>query len=158
MRDMRGGEKAWQHIKEGVPLRVEIGPRDIQKDELFVGRRDKGPKEKTSIPRLEFIKTVSNILTEMQDNIFNKALQFREAHSKDIKNLQEFEAFFGKADDDKGGGFAYAFWHESAIGHELLPKLKVTPRCIPLKQSGETGVCIFTGKPTSQKVIFAKSY
>ncbi len=65
-RDIRGGDKAWQHIKKGVPLRVEVGPRDIQSNSVFVGRRDRGPKEKQGIPRAEFVATVGQILDDIK--------------------------------------------------------------------------------------------
>ncbi len=157
-RDIRGGEKAWQYIKQGVPLRVEIGPRDMAKNEVFVGRRDKGVKDKVGIPREQFVQTVSSILEEIQKNIFHKALQRRTENMKKIENLKDFEAFFGGSEDSSAGGFALVHWNEAAVGHEILAKLKVTPRCIPLDGEKENGVCIFTGKPSSKRVIFAKAY
>jgi prolyl-tRNA synthetase len=159
-RDMRGGDKAWQAIKQGVPVRVEVGPRDIAKNELFVGRRDKGPKEKTSIPRADFVKGVSNLLQEIQDGLYAKALAFRDSNIRRIDSLAEFEKFFS-GDEEKGqyqGGFASVHWNEAATGHEVLGRLKVTPRCIPLDAPAEEGVCIFTGKPSKKRVLFAKSY
>lgn len=157
-RDLRGGEKAWQYIKQGVPVRVEIGPRDIAKNEVFVGRRDKGVKEKSSIARDHFIKEISSILGDIQKNIFEKALERRRLNMKKIETLKEFENFFGGSEESVAGGFALVHWNESAIGHEILAKLKVTPRCIPLDGENEEGTCIFTGKPSSRRVIFAKSY
>lgn len=154
-RDLRGGEKSWQYIKQGVPLRVEIGPRDIAKNEVFVGRRDKGVKEKSSIPRDQFVRGIGATLDEMQKGLFEKAKTFREGHRRPIDSLKDFESFFA---DEKAGGFAEVHWNEAAIDHEILAKLKVTPRCIPLDGPGESGTCIFTGKPSSKRVIFAKAY
>lgn len=157
-RDMRGGEKSWYHIKQGVPVRVEVGPRDIAKGEVFVGRRDKGVKEKSSMTRDAFVQGIVSILNEMQNNLFERALKARQENTAQIENLKDFEAFFGNADSAKGG-FAIVNWCEKAIGHELLAKLKVTPRCIPLDGGKEvSGKCIFTGEPATHKVIFAKSY
>ncbi|MBX2987729.1 MAG: proline--tRNA ligase [Bdellovibrionaceae bacterium] len=156
-RDMRGGDKAWQAIKQGVPVRVEVGPRDIAKGEVFVGRRDKGPKEKSGIPRAQFVQTLPDILAEIQSNLFKKAAAFRDENLKRIDSLAEFEAFFS-GDEDKAGGFAAVHWNPAAIGHEVLARLKVTPRCIPLEGKEEKGQCIFTGQPSSKRVIFAKSY
>jgi len=154
-RDIRGGEKAWLAIKQGVPVRVEIGPRDIAKNEVFVGRRDKGPKEKASIPRAQFVSEIAKTLEEIQNNLFERAKAFRDSHTKEVNSLKEFEEFF----TDGGGGFAYAFWSPKAIGHEILPKLKVTPRCIPLNGGRDKkGKCIFTGEETDTRVIFAKAY
>jgi prolyl-tRNA synthetase len=155
-RDIRGGDKAWQYIKQGVPVRIEVGPRDIAKGEVFVGRRDKGPKEKAGQPRAQFVSSVTQTLDEIQQTLFDRAKAFREENTKKITTLAEFEKFFTGSDET--GGFAYCPWNEAAIGHELLTKLKVTPRCIPLKQEPVSGNCIFTGKPAQKWVIFAKAY
>jgi prolyl-tRNA synthetase len=155
-RDIRGGDKAWQYIKQGVPVRIEVGPRDIAKGEVFVGRRDKGPKEKAGQARAQFVSSITQQLDEIQQTLFDRAKAFREENTKKITSLAEFEKFFTGSDET--GGFAYCPWNEAAIGHELLPKLKVTPRCIPLKQEPVSGNCIFTGKPAQKWVIFAKAY
>jgi len=157
-RDMRGGEKAWQYIKQGVPVSVEVGPRDMTKGEVFVGRRDKGVKDKSGMARTTFVESLPKILDEIQQNIFNRAKTFREANTKKIDNLKDFETFFGGDAESQAGGFAMVHWNEAAIGHEILAKLKVTPRCIPLNAPEESGTCIFTGKPSKRRVIFAKSY
>jgi prolyl-tRNA synthetase len=156
-RDLRGGEKAWQYIKQGVPLRIEVGPRDLAKNEVFVGRRDKGVKEKTSMPRSEFVQKVGEILGDIQTNIYNRARKFRDENMKPLENLNDFKDFFS-GDESQTGGFAVVPWNEAAIGHELLAQLKVTPRCIPLEGTHQPGTCIFTGKPSTKRVIFAKSY
>jgi prolyl-tRNA synthetase len=159
-RDLRGGDKAWQAIKQGVPVRVEIGPRDIAKGEVFVGRRDHGPKEKKSLPRAQFVSGIAAMLQEIQDGMFKKALAFRDSNLRKIDSLQEFEKFFS-GDEEKGehlGGFAAVHWNVAATGHDLLARLKVTPRCIPLQGEKEEGKCLFTGQPSMQRVIFAKSY
>ena len=75
-RDLRGGEKTWQHIKRGVPLRLEIGPRDVAGDSVFVGRRD--TQEKKSVPRSEFVATVDQRLVEIQTALFDRALALRD--------------------------------------------------------------------------------
>lgn len=154
-RDMRGGDKAWLAIKQGVPVRVEVGPRDIAQNAVFVGRRDKGPKEKSGMPRAQFVETIGKILGEIQDGLFARAKAHRDANMKKIDSLKEFEAFFAAED---AGGFALVHWNKAAIGHEILPKLKVTPRCIPLEGYEEKGTCIFTGQPSDRRVIFAKAY
>lgn len=157
-RDLRGGEKAWQYIKQGVPIRVEVGPRDLAKNEVFVGRRDKGVKEKSSLPRDQFVSSIAGILNEIQETIYKRALTRRNDNMKKIDSLKEFEDFFGGSEDSQSGGFALVHWNEAAIGHEILARLKVTPRCIPLDASEEAGSCIFTGKSSSRRVVFAKSY
>ncbi len=158
LRDMRGGEKAWQYIKQGVPLRVEVGPRDIAKGEVFVGRRDKAVKDKSSLSKSAFVESVAKILEEIQGNILARAKKNLKENTKEINSLEEFSEFFGGSEESQSGGFAMIHWNEAAIGHEILAKLKVTPRCIPLVGKKESGKCIFTGQPSNQRVIFAKSY
>ncbi|WII73210.1 proline--tRNA ligase [Bdellovibrio sp. 22V] len=156
-RDMRGGEKAWQYIKQGVPVRVEVGPRDMAKGEVFVGRRDRGPKDKASQTKTAFVEGIANLLQEIQDGLFERAKKFRDEHIKRITNLQDFEKFFA-GDETTAPGFAMVPWCEEGMGHELLAKLKVTPRCAPLQQDAVQGNCIFSGKPATKWVLFAKSY
>ncbi|MBL6988578.1 MAG: proline--tRNA ligase [Bacteriovoracaceae bacterium] len=160
-RDMRGGDKAWSWIKKGAPIRLEIGPRDIDNDSVFVGRRDKGPKEKVSLSRSEFLKTVPNILSEIQNNIFTRALNFRNEHTRKIDNKDDFYAFFTPKNKNKPeihGGFALTHWSgESSVEQKIKDDLNVTIRCIPFDEK-ESGTCPFSGKPSKQRVIFAKSY
>ena len=156
-RDIRGGDKAWQYIKQGVPVRVEVGPRDMAKGEVFVGRRDKGPKEKSGQERNAFVANISNLLQEIQDGLFQKAKAFRDSNIKKITSLSDFEAYF-TGEENSAPGFALVPWCEAGIGHELLAKLKVTPRCQPLDQEPISGTCIFSGKPATKWVLFAKSY
>jgi prolyl-tRNA synthetase len=160
-RDIRGGDKAWQHIKKGVPLRVEVGPRDIQADAVFVGRRDRGPKEKQAIPRAEFIATVGNILDDIQDGLFQRAKAMRESFVQPIDSLADFEAFFTPKNPDKPeihGGLALSHWADDPTVEAKLKELKVTARCIPFDGPAEPGKCIFTGKPSPKRVVFAKAY
>jgi prolyl-tRNA synthetase len=157
-RDLRGGEKAWQYIKQGVPVRVEVGPRDMAKGEVFVGRRDKGVKEKSGMARNVFVESLPQILEEIQQTIYDRAKAMRDANMKNIDSLKDFENFFGGDAESSAGGFACVHWNEAAIGHEILAKLKVTPRCIPLDTAEEAGTCIFSGKPSKRRVVFAKAY
>jgi prolyl-tRNA synthetase len=160
-RDIRGGDKAWQHIKRGVPLRVEVGPRDIQSNSVFVGRRDRGPKEKQAIARPEFVATVGKILDDMQDGLFERARQMRESFKQPIDSLAEFEAFFTPKNPDKPeihGGLALSHWADDPVVEAKLKELKVTARCIPFDGPDEPGKCIFTGKPSKKRVVFAKAY
>lgn len=159
-RDMRGGEKTWGWIKKGVPIRLEIGPRDIASDSLFMGRRDDGSK--ASIARGEFVAKLAEILKSIQDNLFSRALKYREDNTKVINSKEEFYAYFTPQNETKPeihGGFALAHYDGSAEVEEMLRRdLKVTVRCIPLEGDKSEGTCIFTGKPSKQRVVFAKSY
>ncbi len=157
--DKRGGEKKWFHIKRGVPIRLEVGPRDIKNDSLFVGRRDQ-PKS-FGMPRAEFVERVSEILDEMQQGLFDKALKLRTDNTQQINSFDEFKAFFTPKNEGKPevhGGFAECYFVDCPETDAMLVPLKVTPRCAPVDQDAEPGVCIFTGKPTQTRGIFAKSY
>jgi len=152
-RDMRGGEKSWEHIKKGVPLRVEVGPKDLAKNQVVVGFRNKDHKDKQFVSPDELVQKASGWLADMQSELLAKAKAFKNSKTKEINSLAEFEAFF-----EKGSGFALCHWNEAAIGHEILAKYKVTPRCVPIDGPEESGTCIFTGKPSEKRVIFAKAY
>ncbi len=160
-RDIRGGEKAWNYIKQGVPLRLEIGPRDIEKDSVFMGRRDRKPKDKESINRTEFVNSVASILDDIQHGLFQRALEYREANTHEINSLDDLRDFFtpkNSAKPEIHGGFARVHWVDDPSVEAELKSLKATHRCIPLDGAEEAGTCIFTGKPSRKRVIIAKSY
>jgi len=160
-RDLRGGEKAWYHIKRGVPLRLEVGPRDVASGSVFLGRRDKDPKDKKGVPRAELVQTLTKILDEMQDGLYAKALKLRDENSRDIADWGEFVKFFTPKNEDKPeihGGFARSHFAGGPDALEKLKALKVTARCIPLGLEKVPGKCVVTGRPTDTRVIFAKSY
>ena len=156
-RDIRGGEKKWHHVKRGVPLRLEIGPKDIEKDSVFVGRRDQ-PK---SIPmdRSQLISTVGSMLADMQRSLYDKALNLRKENSKEITSESDFRDFFSSRDENEiHGGFAHCHFSDEDQLEPLLKELKVTIRCIPRDGHDNPGTCFFTGQPTDKKAIFAKAY
>jgi prolyl-tRNA synthetase len=172
-RDLNGGEKAWYHIKRGVPIRLEIGPRDVQAGSVFMGRRDLPTKEKKGVPMKQFVEQCAAILTEIQNTLLQRATELRDSNTRKIDSLKEFEAFFtaknqsANSDDDDDarsdlhGGFALCHFADGDLDPkvgELLKKLKVSTRCIPLAGEKEAGKCLFTGKPSSARVIFAKAY
>ena len=161
-REGRGGDKVWSWIKKGIPIYLEIGPRDIASDSVFVGRRDKSRKERFGMGRTEFINKVPDILTDIQNGLFEKAKAFRDSNIKTIDNKDEFYKFFTPANKDKPeihGGFALCHWNGSAAVEEQVKNdLNVTIRCIPLDGKLEDGKCVISGEPSKQRVIFAKSY
>jgi prolyl-tRNA synthetase len=160
-RDLRGGEKVWHHIKRGVPLRVEVGPRDMQQDAVFLGRRDKAPNEKSSLPREQFLATCTQLLDEIQQTLFDRALALREANSCRIEDRQQFIDYFTPKNGDKPeihGGFAWCHYVDSKETQAVLQDLKVTIRCLPLAGSDEPGKCVFTGEPSNRRAVFAKAY
>ncbi len=162
-RDLAGGTKSWEWIKKGVPLRIEIGPRDLEKGGLALSRRDQGVKEKTFPSTTEFVGNAVSILQSIQDNLLLRATAFRDANLVPINDVATFEKFFTPQNPDKAeihGGFALTHWAGTAEDEDRLQKtLGVTMRCIPQgAQYVEAGVCPFTGQPSTQRVIFAKAY
>ena len=160
-REMRGGEKAWSWIKKGIPLRVEVGPRDMDADSVFVGRRDRAPKDKQSIPRGQFVAGIADLLDEMQAGLLAKAKTFRQQHTREISTEAEFIDFFTPKNADNPeihGGFAsVGFCCDSELEDRIAKRYKVTVRCIPNQTVNEIVPCVFTGRP-GKRVIFAKSY
>ena len=161
-RDMRGGDKTWSWIKKGVPMRIEIGPRDIAANQLPIARRDRGHKEITRQSKEEFLATVLGQLEDIQHNLFDRAKKFRDSHIKQIDSKEEFYAYFtpkNRENPEIHGGFALSHWAEDPAAEEKIKQdLSVTIRCIPLEGSKEEGKCPFTGKKSHQRVIYAKAY
>jgi len=159
-----GGGKSWDWIKKGIPVRAEIGPRDIAEDSVFVGRRDKSHRDKAGIKRDEFVASIGTVLDDIQQTLYDRALAYRQAHTLEIDDNQAFYDYFTAANIDKPeihGGFALAHW----CGHDeceerIKEDLKVTIRCIPFSKMGSdtTGSCICCGEPSEERVIFAKAY
>jgi prolyl-tRNA synthetase len=163
-RDERGGDKVWNWIKKGVPVRIEVGPRDIEKDALFVGRRDRAPKDKQSIARSEFVASIGATLQSIQDGLYQRALAYRQQFTRNIDSKEEFYRYFTppavaeNAPTPIHAGFAMThFSGEAEVEEKIKADLGVTVRCIPLEKS-EPGICPFTGKPSPQRVVWAKAY
>jgi prolyl-tRNA synthetase len=159
-RDMRGGDKAWQHVKQGVPLRVEIGPRDLAAGAVSVSRRDRGPKERASMPLAQFVAEAPQLLEAIQTGLFERAKAFREARSVRLTSQAEVLDYFaegsGKATDKSG--FAHVHVADEPAVTALLDPLKVTVRCIPMDGPDDPGTCIVTGKPVARPSVLARSY
>jgi prolyl-tRNA synthetase len=160
-RDLGGGVKNWEWIKKGVPIRVEIGPRDLEKDSVDVSRRDQAIKSKESMSIQEFAAGAPEILMSIQQNLYGRAKKFQEANTRVIESKKEFYDFFTARNANKPeihGGFALAHWNSSnEVEEQIKNDLKVTIRVIPFGD-GEPGRCIFTGAPSRQRVVWAKSY
>jgi len=167
-RDIRGGDKTWQWIKKGIPVRVEVGPRDMEQDSVFMGRRDRGHKEKEAVKRDAFVSGIVALLEDIQSTLFARAKAHRDANTRTIDSREEFEAFFGARNEAEGedggagsvkGGFALVrYAPDPAVEEELKAKFAVTCRCIPLEGSDDPGPCIFSGKPATRRAVFAKAY
>ncbi|HUU96354.1 MAG TPA: proline--tRNA ligase [Phycisphaerae bacterium] len=161
-REGRGGEKVWYWIKKGVPLRLEIGPRDIASDSVFLGRRDRSPKDRQSMPRAELVANVGAILDEIQLGLVERARALRVEHTRRIDSKDELYDFFTPKNREKPeihGGFAEChFSGDPAVEEQVNKDLGVTVRGIPLDGEREDGRCIISGKPSKQRVVFAKAY
>jgi len=161
-RDLTGSERNWYWIKKGIPLRIEIGPRDIASDAVMVARRDKEPRDKQSVAMSELKSYVQENLREMQDAYYQRALEFRQANTIKIDNKDEFYRYFtpkNRNQPEIHGGFAHSHWcGDPACEEQIKNDLKVTIRCIPFDKEIEEGSCICCGKPSHERVIFAKSY
>jgi len=161
-RDLRGGEKNWEWIKKGVPLRLEVGPRDMESGNCVMSRRDQPTAQKATFSQQGLGAQVVNILHQMQQGYYQAALNLQKSQTRsDLTTFEELKAFFTPKNEEKPeihGGFVLAKWSGDAASVDKLDELKVTIRCLPLKQSGTQGHCILTGKPATLDAIFAKSY
>jgi len=145
------GWKFAEHELKGVPVRIAIGPRDIENQTAEVARRDTLEKKSISLEKLP--DEIEQLLDDIQTNIYQKALKFRENKTHQANTWDEFK----KHIDD--GGFVYAHWDgTSETEIKIKEETKATIRCIPLNNEKEEGKCIYTGAPSDQRVIFAKAY
>lgn len=147
----RPGWKFAEYELKGVPVRMALGLRDIENNVVEIARRD--TKEKISVSIEKSVETVENLLNEIQNNIFEKALKFRADNTYTTDSYEEFKQLLDK------GGFILAHWDGTPETEEAIKEdTKATIRCIPLEGKIEPGVCIYSGKPSSQRVIFARAY
>lgn len=145
------GWKFSEYELKGVPVRIAIGPRDLENGTVEVARRD--TKEKSVMQVTDLTLKIENLLSQIQDNIYSKALNFRETHTFTADTYDEFKKLI------EVGGFISAHW-DGTVETELKIKeeTKATIRCIPLNNKQESGKCMYSGKPSKQKVIFARAY
>jgi prolyl-tRNA synthetase len=164
-RDSGGGIKNWDWIKRGVPVRIEIGPRDIASGTVALSRRDQPVKAKVLKPAAEVVAELPAILNEIQNTLYDRAKSLRDANTVKIDSRADFYDFFTPQNKEKPeihGGFALAHWSGSAdVEARIKEDLKVTIRCIPFDpevRDNEPGKCILSGEPSPRRVVFAKSY
>jgi prolyl-tRNA synthetase len=161
-RDIRGGDKSWEWIKKGIPVRLEVGPRDIDSKQVVLYRRDKGARDKAFMAASDVVGSIGATLFDIQNTYFEQAKAFRDSHIKrDVTSPEEFKAFFTPKNSNKPeihGGFVLGKWAGGDEALAILDDLKVTVRCLPLEQSGTEGRCVVTGKPAVKDAIFAKAY
>ena len=147
----RPGEKFAQHEIQGVPVRITIGPKDLEKNSLEIFRRD--TLEKQFIQINDSIDFVLQLLVEIQDNLYKKALSFRDEHITEVDNFEDFKNIL-----ETKGGFISAHWDGTdETENKIKEETKATIRCIPESEKN-SGKCVFSGKPSEQRVLFAKAY
>lgn len=157
-----GGSRNWEWIKKGIPLRVEIGPKDIAKDSVYAGRRDKDAKEKFAMQKDQFVSEIGNILDDIQNVLYQRAVTLRKENTIEIDDLTKFNAFFTAKNQERPeihGGFALSHWcGDAACEQRVKERLTVTIRCIPYDTKPEAGRCIECGRESKKRVVFAKAY
>ena len=150
--NFKPGYKFNDYELKGVPLRIAIGPRDIEKKVVELARRD--TLEKKIVPLEGLVDHIQIVLNEIQNNLFTKALNFREEHITEVDNFDEFKSVLSSK-----GGFLSAHWDGTPETEEAIKKqTKATIRCIPLTEIQSEGKCVYSGKPSLKRVLFAKAY
>jgi prolyl-tRNA synthetase len=153
-RELSGGEKAWNWVKKGVPIRLEIGNKEITNQSVSLSRRDREYKDRINISCSELTEQLKAILDDIQAHLYLRAETYRSQNTVPIHSKEDFYDFFSG-----DGGFALAHWSGDAeIESKIKNDLSVTIRCIPFADETGPGNCIFSGNPSKQRVIFAKAY
>src|SRR5258707_2543340 len=163
-RDVGGGVKNWDWIKRGVPIRLELGPRDLEKGTVAIARRDRSVKEKAFRPVEEVIRSIPEILNEIQTGLYQRAKELRDRHTIKIDSKADFYDFFTPKNAERPEihcGFALAHWSgHPAIGAQIKENLKVTIRCIPTDpnfKDQNPGECVFSLSPSPRPLPFGKA-
>jgi prolyl-tRNA synthetase len=137
---------------KGVPVRIAIGPKDLENGTFEIARRDNLTKE--SVNKEVIVSYIQNLLKQIQSDLFHKALNYRDSHITEVNNFEEFESVL-----ENKGGFLSAHWDGTAATEEKIKNLtKATIRCVPLGSLAEAGRCVLTGNPSAGRVLFAKAY
>ena len=141
----------------GIPIRIEIGPRDVASGEVVLARRDRlGPEAKQKAPIAEVASRVTSLLAEIQQSLFDQALGSRNANTREFDN---YSAFTKQMEGEGGGGMANVYWcGNPACETKIREETKATCRAIPLNQNGAPGKCIVCGEPATERAFFAKAY
>ncbi len=148
----RPGAKFAQHELQGVPLRIAIGPKDLENGTVELARRDTLTKE--TVPLSDITDKVEGLMGEIQEALFNKALKYRNDHITEVENFEEFKTVL-----EEKGGFVSAHWDGTIETEDKIKEItKATIRCLPLEGELENGVCVYSGKASERRVLFAKAY
>jgi prolyl-tRNA synthetase len=150
--NQRPGWKFAEYELKGVPVRIAVGPRDLENNQVEIARRD--TKEKTTVSMDGITETVSQLLLDIQSNLFNRAKKYRDEHITKVDSWDDFIATL-----DTKAGFVSAHWDGTPETEDKIKEMtKATIRCIPLNNEQEAGTCILTGQPSTQRVLFARAY
>ena len=148
----RPGAKFAQHELQGVPLRIAIGPKDLENNTVELARRDTLTKDSVQID--DIASTIKDLLEVIQDELFSKAKNFRDEHTTEVNDFETFKTIL-----ESKTGFISAHWDGTAETEQKIKELtKATIRCIPMSNKMEKGTCVYSGKPSTQRVLFAKAY
>jgi prolyl-tRNA synthetase len=148
----RPGAKFAEHELRGVPLRIAIGPKDLENETVELARRD--TLTKSVVEMSSIIETIENLLVQIQNELFSKALNYRDTHITEVENFEEFKAIL-----ETKGGFISAHWDGTVETEQKIKEItKATIRCIPINNKLEDGKCVYSGQPSTQRVLFAKAY
>lgn len=148
------GWKFAEYELKGVPLRIAIGPRDLENGTVEIARRDTLTKEQFELASQPISEKITSLLGTIQESIYSKAFNFRTEKTTEVNSWEEFKQVL-----EEKTGFLSAHWDGTAETEEKIKELtKATIRCIPLDQKEESGVCVFSGKPSTGRVLFAKAY
>ena len=150
--NIKPGFKFNDYELKGVPLRIAIGPKDLEKQQVELARRDN--LEKSFVPQTALIEMIPALLEEIQASLYNKAFSFRDEHITAVNSYDEFKTVL-----EEKGGFISAHWDGTEASEEAIKKeTKATIRCIPYDTKQEEGNCVYSGAPSTQRVLFAKAY
>ena len=148
----RPGAKFAQHELQGVPLRIAIGPKDLENGTVELARRDTLEKEIVKLD--ELVDKVASLMAIIQNSLHQKALNFRDNHITEVNSFDEFKEVL-----ETKTGFVSAHWDGTAETEDKIKEItKATIRCIPMNNKQEKGACVLTGNPSVQRVLFAKAY
>ena len=150
--NLRPADKFFHWIQQGVPVRIEVGPRDVKKQSAIVARRD--IREKNAVPVEQITQHVVDLLEKIQQNLFEKALNYRKENTRTVSSYAEFKEIISNQ-----GGFISAHWDGSKeVEAQIKQETKATVRCLPLEKNPEPGECMVTGLPSAQRALFAIAY
>jgi prolyl-tRNA synthetase len=150
--NQRPGWKFAEYELKGVPVRIAVGPRDLENNQVEIARRD--TKEKTTVSMDGITATVAQLLLDIQSNLFERAKKYRDEHITKVDSWEDFIATL-----DTKAGFVSAHWDGTSATEDKIKEMtKATIRCIPLNNEQEAGTCILTGNPSTQRVLFARAY